>query len=76
MRLPVSASALTVLAALLASRHRRHTGHPRPGHGPSRLDRQPVEAAWWSWDGKQVLYKQKRTGSPLRDVWQTGARPA
>ncbi len=30
----------------------------------------PVETAWWSWDGKQVFYNQKRTGSPLRDIWQ------
>jgi dipeptidyl aminopeptidase/acylaminoacyl peptidase len=30
----------------------------------------PVEAAWWSWDGKQVFYKQKRAGSPVRDIWE------
>src|SRR3954470_24530331 len=30
----------------------------------------PVETAWWSWDGKQVFYKQKRVGSPLRDTYQ------
>ena len=30
----------------------------------------PVENAWWSWDGKQVFYKQKRTGSQLRDTFQ------
>jgi dipeptidyl aminopeptidase/acylaminoacyl peptidase len=37
----------------------------------------PVETAWWSWDGKQVFYKQKRTGSPVRDTWQVaqGAKP-
>jgi dipeptidyl aminopeptidase/acylaminoacyl peptidase len=34
----------------------------------------PVETAWWSWDGKQVYYKQKRTGSPLRDTFQAAAR--
>ncbi|CAN7536580.1 S9 family peptidase [Pseudoduganella sp. LjRoot289] len=33
----------------------------------------PVETAWWSWDGKQVYYKQKRAGSPLRDTFQAGA---
>jgi dipeptidyl aminopeptidase/acylaminoacyl peptidase len=33
----------------------------------------PVEAAWWSWDGKQVFYKQKRAGSPLRDTYEAGA---
>ncbi|CAH0165560.1 Dipeptidyl aminopeptidase 4 [Massilia sp. Bi118] len=74
MRLPLSASALTVLAALLAT--------PATAATPVTLDQAmahpdwigtPVEAAWWSWDGKQVLYKQKRTGSPLRDIWQTGA---
>jgi hypothetical protein len=33
----------------------------------------PVEAAWWSWDGKQVYYKQKRDGSPVRDTYQAVA---
>ena len=33
----------------------------------------PVEAAWWSWDGKQVYYKQKRTGSPVRDTYLAAA---
>ena len=37
----------------------------------------PVENAWWSWDSKQVFYKQKRTGSPIRDTWQIsqGGKP-
>lgn len=30
----------------------------------------PVETAWWSWDGKQIFYKQKRKGSQLRDIYQ------
>ncbi|RSZ58695.1 S9 family peptidase [Massilia atriviolacea] len=30
----------------------------------------PAETAWWSWDGKQVFYKQKRIGSQLRDTYQ------
>jgi len=72
MRTPVSAS-LAVLAALLAL--------PVAASTPVTLDQAmahpdwigtPVETAWWSWDGKQVLYKQKRTGSPLRDIYQTG----
>jgi dipeptidyl aminopeptidase/acylaminoacyl peptidase len=29
----------------------------------------PVENAWWSWDSKQVYFKQKRTGSPVRDTY-------
>ncbi|MBP8098482.1 MAG: DPP IV N-terminal domain-containing protein, partial [Arenimonas sp.] len=29
----------------------------------------PVESAWWSWDGKGVLYQLKRAGSPLRDTY-------
>jgi dipeptidyl aminopeptidase/acylaminoacyl peptidase len=29
----------------------------------------PVESAWWSWDGKQVFFKQKRTASQLRDTY-------
>ncbi|MDP3671918.1 MAG: prolyl oligopeptidase family serine peptidase [Telluria sp.] len=33
----------------------------------------PAETAWWSWDGKQVFYKQKRTGSPLRDTFEAAA---
>jgi hypothetical protein len=36
----------------------------------------PVEAAWWNWDGKQIFYKQKRTGSPLRDTWRLNAARA
>lgn len=81
MRLPVSASALTVLAALLASVPLTSAIAADAGT-PVTLDQamaqpdwigNPVENAWWSWDGKQVLYKQKRAGSPLRDVYQTGA---
>ncbi len=37
----------------------------------------PAEAAWWSWNGKDVYFKQKRTGSQLRDTFlasQNGAR--
>ncbi|WLI89935.1 S9 family peptidase [Massilia sp. R2A-15] len=36
----------------------------------------PVEAAWWSWDGKHVFYKQKRAGSPLRDTFEAAAGKA
>ena len=63
-------SALTVLAALLAL--------PAAASTQVTLDQAmanpdwigtPVEAAWWNWDGKQVFYQQKRTGSPLRDTW-------
>ena len=28
----------------------------------------PVEAAWWSLDGRTALYRQKRVGSPVRDT--------
>ncbi|MCS0590443.1 prolyl oligopeptidase family serine peptidase [Massilia norwichensis] len=79
MRIPLPASALTVLAAVLAA---AISATPATAATPVTLDQamahpdwigNPVEAAWWSWDGKQVLYKQKRTGSPLRDIWQTGA---
>jgi dipeptidyl aminopeptidase/acylaminoacyl peptidase len=75
MRIPVSASAFTVLAALLAL--------PAIAATPVTLDQamahpdwigNPVETAWWSWDGKQVLYKQKHAGSPVRDIFQTGAQ--
>ncbi len=30
----------------------------------------PVESAWWGWDSRQVYFKQKRAGSPLRDTFQ------
>jgi hypothetical protein len=33
----------------------------------------PVEAAWWGWDSRQVYFKQKRAGSPLRDTFQIAA---
>jgi dipeptidyl aminopeptidase/acylaminoacyl peptidase len=67
MRLP----ALTLIAALIAL--------PASAATPITLDQAmanpdwigtPVETAWWSWDGKQVFYKQKRVGSPLRDTYQ------
>jgi dipeptidyl aminopeptidase/acylaminoacyl peptidase len=78
MRIPVPASALAVLAALLAA-----APITAAAATPVTLDQamahpdwigNPVETAWWSWDGKQVLYKQKRVGSPVRDVYQTGAQ--
>jgi dipeptidyl aminopeptidase/acylaminoacyl peptidase len=73
MRLPTFA----VLAALLAL--------PAAASTPVTLDQAmanpdwigtPVEAAWWNWDGKQIFYKQKRTGSPLRDTWRLNAARA
>jgi dipeptidyl aminopeptidase/acylaminoacyl peptidase len=66
MRLP----ALTIFAALVAL--------PAAASTPITLDQamanpdwigNPTEAAWWSLDGKQVYYKQKRVNSPLRDTW-------
>jgi dipeptidyl aminopeptidase/acylaminoacyl peptidase len=30
----------------------------------------PVETAWWGWDGRQVFYQQKRSGTPERDIWR------
>jgi dipeptidyl aminopeptidase/acylaminoacyl peptidase len=29
----------------------------------------PVESAWWGWDSRQVYFKQKRAGSPLRNTF-------
>jgi dipeptidyl aminopeptidase/acylaminoacyl peptidase len=72
MRLP----ALTIFAALVAL--------PAAATTPITLDQAmanpdwigtPTETAWWSWDGKQVYYKQKRTGSPLRDTWAALPKP-
>ena len=71
MRFP----ALTVLAAL--------TALPAVASTPITLDQamadpdwigNPIEQAWWSWDGKQVLYKQKRTGAAVRDTWAIDGR--
>jgi hypothetical protein len=75
MRLP----ALTFLAALIAL-------PAAAAPTPITLDQamahpdwigNPAEAAWWSWNGKDVYFKQKRTGSQLRDTFlagQNGAR--
>ncbi len=30
----------------------------------------PAETAWWSWDGKQVFFQQKRSASQLRDTFE------
>jgi len=76
MTRPLAFTALS-LAALLAL--------PASGATPVTLDQAmahpdwigtPVEAAWWNWDGKQVFYKQKRTGSPVRDVFGVDAGKA
>lgn len=76
IRLP----ALTVLAAFAA-----FTAAPAFASTPITLDQAmahpdwigtPVEAAWWNWDGKQVIYKQKRTGSPVRDIFRVDAGKA
>jgi dipeptidyl aminopeptidase/acylaminoacyl peptidase len=29
----------------------------------------PIEAAWWSWDGKQAYTLRKRRGATIRDTW-------
>jgi hypothetical protein len=67
MRLPV----LTFVAAL-------STASALAAPAPITLDQamahpdwigNPVEAAWWSWNGKDVYFKQKRTGSQLRDTF-------
>ena len=79
MRLP----ALPLLSALIALSASAATVTPAPA--PLTLDQAmanpdwigtPAEQAWWRWDSKQVFYRQKRTGSPLRDTWQTGSGQA
>src|SRR5690349_7227679 len=77
MRLP----ALTFLAALAALSALPAAAAPTP----ITLDQamahpdwigNPAEQAWWSWDGKSVYFKQKRTGSQLRDIFvATGSEP-
>jgi dipeptidyl aminopeptidase/acylaminoacyl peptidase len=68
--------ALPLLASLLAA--------PAFAFTPITLDQAmsqpdwigaPVEAAWWSWDGKQIYYQQKRPNSPLRDTFEAGHAP-
>ena len=34
---------------------------------------QPVESAWWSWDGKRAIFPLKRAGSGLRDLYTVDA---
>jgi dipeptidyl aminopeptidase/acylaminoacyl peptidase len=75
MRLP----ALTLLAAMIAL--------PASAAAPATpitLDQAmanpdwigaAAEQAWWRWDSKQVFYRQKRIGSPLRDTYQAGSTP-
>jgi dipeptidyl aminopeptidase/acylaminoacyl peptidase len=69
MRLP----ALTFLAALTTL-----PAAAAPSPTPISLDQamahpdwigNAAEQAWWSWDSKNVYFKQKRTGSPLRDTF-------
>ncbi len=36
----------------------------------------PVEAAWWGWDSRQIYYKQKRSASPVRDTFVIGSNGA
>nr|WP_315252115.1 S9 family peptidase [uncultured Duganella sp.] len=36
----------------------------------------PVESAWWGWDSRQVYFKQKRTGSIVRDTFQVSGGAA
>src|SRR6476469_8507481 len=30
----------------------------------------PVEQAWWSWDGQNAYFSQKRTGATIRDTFR------
>jgi dipeptidyl aminopeptidase/acylaminoacyl peptidase len=77
MRLP----ALTLLTALTALPAFATPPVPAPAT-PISLDQAmanpdwigtPAEQAWWRWDSKQVFYRQKRIGSPLRDTFQAAA---
>jgi hypothetical protein len=70
--------ALPLLAALLAAPAFANTPTPitldQAMSHPDWIGT-PVESAWWSWDGKQIFYKQKRIGSSLRDTFQAGDKP-
>jgi dipeptidyl aminopeptidase/acylaminoacyl peptidase len=67
---PLLFAALAGLAATAASAQTPITLDQAMAHpdwiGP------PVETAWWSWDGKQVMYQLKRAGSPVRDTLVQG----
>ena len=81
MRLP----ALTLLAALTAMIALPATAAaPASAATPITLDQAmanpdwigaAAEQAWWRWDSKQVYYRQKRIGSPLRDTYLAGTTP-
>ena len=73
MRFTISLSASLLASALAAS---------AAAQTPITLDQAmanpdwigtPVESAWWGWDSRQVIFKQKRQGSPLRDTFLAGA---
>jgi dipeptidyl aminopeptidase/acylaminoacyl peptidase len=68
MRIP----ALTIVAALIALPAAAATTPVTLDQAMAHPDwiGTPAESAWWSWDGKQVFYRQKRIGSPLRDTYQ------
>ena len=70
-----------MLAALFALPAFAATATPPAAPTPITLDQAmanpdwigtPAEQAWWRWDSKQVFYRQKKTGSPLRDTLQAG----
>src|SRR5690606_36042286 len=70
MRLP----ALTILTVVTAVAVLPPAAAATPVPTPITLDQamaspdwigNPVEQAWWGWDGKSVYFKQKRTGSQL-----------
>jgi dipeptidyl aminopeptidase/acylaminoacyl peptidase len=74
--------ALTLAALLAAGAAPAAVPAPVPAPTPITLDQAmanpdwigtPVEAAWWGWDSRHLYFKQKRSGSPLRDIWQAGA---
>ncbi|OFA00003.1 S9 family peptidase [Duganella phyllosphaerae] len=78
MRFVLPSSALAaILATALASGHAA-AATVSAAPTPITLDQAmanpdwigtPVESAWWGWDSRQVYYKQKRAGSPLRDTF-------
>ncbi|WP_308622147.1 hypothetical protein [Massilia sp. Se16.2.3] len=61
-------SALTVLSAASATAAPTPVTLDQAMAHPDWIGN-PAEAAWWSWDGKRVYFKQKRTGSQLRDTF-------
>ena len=76
MRLTISLSASLLASALAASAAAQTPITLEQAMANPDWIGTPVESAWWGWDSRQVIFKQKRQGSPLRDTFLAGASAA